>query len=153
MKLSRYLVFIIAASIMLLVAGSIVAQENKTEESRPAVAEPEVQWLWGEVVSIDAQNNLLLVKYLDYETDSEKEVTIGVDAKTAYENIKSLTDIKPQDNVSIDYVIGQDGKSVAKNISLEKPEAENPQKPSVQESEQAQNATLPQAAVGPGAGQ
>lgn len=123
MKLSKYFIFVAAACIILLVAGSIVAQENKLEEQSVAAVDPEVQWLWGEVVSIDAENNALLVKYLDYETDSEKQVVVGIDDKTVYEDVASLAEIKPQDNVSIDYVTSADGKAMAKNISIEKPEA------------------------------
>lgn len=123
MKLSKYFIFVAAACIILLVAGSIVAQENKLEEQSVAAVEPEVQWLWGEVVSIDAENNALLVKYLDYETDTEKQVVVGIDDKTIYEDVASLAEIKPQDNVSIDYITGADGKAIAKNISIEKPEA------------------------------
>jgi hypothetical protein len=123
MKLSKYFVFIVAASSILLITGSIAAQENKLEEQSVAAVEPEVQWLWGEVVSIDVQNNTLLVKYLDYETDSEKQVSVGIDDKTVYEDVASLAEIRPQDNVSIDYTIGAGEKLIAKNISIEKPEA------------------------------
>jgi hypothetical protein len=123
MKLSKYFVFIVAASSILLITGSISAQENKLEEQSVAAVEPEVQWLWGEVVSIDVQNNTLLVKYLDYETDSEKQVSVGIDDKTVYEDVASLAEIRPQDNVSIDYTIGAGEKLIAKNISIEKPEA------------------------------
>ncbi len=89
-----------------------------------AVTEPEAQWLWGEVISADIQKNELLVKCLDYETDQEKEVAIAVDDQTTYENIKALLEIKPQDTVSVDYIVNPEGKNIAKNISVEKPQAE-----------------------------
>jgi len=78
--------------------------------------------VWGEVVSTNPINNELLVKYVDYDTDSEKEITISTDDKTTYENAKSIDEIKVGDSVSIDYEISADGKNLAKNISLEKPE-------------------------------
>lgn len=84
---------------------------------------PEVQWIYGEVLSIDAANKAISVKYLDYETDQEKEIAMNVDAQTVYENIKSIEEIKPKDAVSIDYVVGAEGKNIAKKISLEKAEA------------------------------
>jgi hypothetical protein len=123
MKLSKYFIFAAAVMGMLLITGSIVAQQSELEDQSVAAVEPEVQWLWGEVVSIDAENNALLVKYLDYETDTEKQVAVGVDDKTVYEDIASLAEIRPQDNVSIDYITGAEGKLIAKNISIEKPEA------------------------------
>lgn len=121
------------------VAGSIEQQEPKvTEEQQapeaetmdqaPAVSkaegEPEVQWLWGEVVSVDIQNKELTVNYLDYETDQEREIKIVVDNNTTYENAKELLDIKPKDPISIDYMTNSEGKNIARNISIEKPEAE-----------------------------
>lgn len=87
-----------------------------------AASEPEVQWLWGEVVSVDNLKNELKVKYLDYETDTEKEILMSINEKTTFENAKSLSDIKPQDTVSIDYEVNSEGKNIVKNISVEKPE-------------------------------
>jgi len=92
--------------------------------------EPDIQWLWGEALSVDTQKNEIQVKYLDYETEQEKEATVIVDDKTTYENIKSLSDIKIKDTLSIDYVVSPEGKNIARNISIEKPEppAETPGK-------------------------
>jgi hypothetical protein len=79
-------------------------------------------WLWGEAVSVDTQNNEVRVKYQDYDTEEEKEMTIGVDEKTAFENVKSLAEIQPKDTLSIDYKVVSEGKNIAKNISVEKAE-------------------------------
>jgi len=75
------------------------------------------------VVSGDFQKNELVIKYVDYDTDMEKEVTVTASDKTTYENVKSLLEIKPQDMVSIDYTVDNQGRNIAKNISVEKPEA------------------------------
>lgn len=85
--------------------------------------EPDLQWLWGEVVSVDTQKNELSVKYLDYDTEQEKEIKIAVDDKTTYENTKSIAEIKQNDTVSIDYIVSPEGKNIARNISVEKPES------------------------------
>jgi hypothetical protein len=84
--------------------------------------EPETQWVWGEVASVDKQSKMLIVKYLDYETDQEKQLTVVIDDKTAFENIRALDDLKPLDTVSIDYLASSDGKNLVRNISVEKPE-------------------------------
>lgn len=84
--------------------------------------EPEMQWVWAEAVSVDSQKKTVLVKYLDYETDQEKEITIDIDDKTTYENINSIDSIQPKDVLSIDYMLNPDGRNVAKNISVEKSE-------------------------------
>ncbi len=79
-------------------------------------------WLYGEVDSVDIINKNIVLTYLDYDTDIEKQATIHADAKTVFENVKSLEEIKPQDMVSIDYVVGTEGSNLAVNISVEKPE-------------------------------
>lgn len=82
----------------------------------------DTQWLWGEVVYVDNQKNMLLVKYLDYDTDQEKEMLFSMDDKTAFENVKSSNEIKPRDAVSVDYVLTAGGLILAKKVSIEKPE-------------------------------
>lgn len=126
MKQKIGLVLGIITFLILIGATSLFSQEAAvTEEAVPPTqAELETQWLWGEVISVDTQKNELLIKCLDYETDQEKEVAITVDDKTTYENIKALLEIKPQDTVSVDYIVNPEGKNIAKNISVEKPQAE-----------------------------
>ena len=80
----------------------------------------DVRWLWGEASSIDTQKDEIFIRYIDYETEEEKEMTITVDENTSYENIESLSKIKPQDTLSIEYIVSPEGKNLAKNISFEK---------------------------------
>ncbi|MDD4894440.1 MAG: hypothetical protein PHW54_03905 [Candidatus Omnitrophica bacterium] len=98
-------------------------EEGGAPPVQEAYVEPEMQWLWGETVSVDTAARKILIKYLDYETDTEKEITIDVNDKTTFENINSMDGIKPADILSIDYVSGPDGKNTARNISVEKPES------------------------------
>jgi len=120
-------VFLVLISFYAAFSQEAATEATPTQE--PAVTqpqtpmEPETQWVWGEVSRVDPEKNEVVVKYLDYETDQEKEITLGVDEKTTYENIKSLAEIKPKDTLSIDYVVTSDGKNMAKNISVEKAEA------------------------------
>lgn len=96
-----------------------VSLESPLEGQGPLV-ESELQWLWGEVVSVDAPGKKLTVKYLNYETDSEENMTIALDDKTVLENIQGLADLQPKDTLSIDYVMNTSGESIARNINLEK---------------------------------
>lgn len=115
----------ILISLFFFSAHPAFSQQNTANEPPAAagtVTEPEMQWIWGEVVSIDAPNNTITVKYLDYESDTEKDIVITADDKTTYENAKSLSDIKQKDTVSVDYLGSPAGKNLAKNISVEKPE-------------------------------
>lgn len=118
----------------------ILAQEQKPQEAAvitesqeaaglteseeiPETIEPQqVLWLWGEVISVDPNARQMLVKYFDDETDLEKEISINVDDKTIFENVKSLDEIEARDTVSIDYVMNADGQNIARNINTEKVE-------------------------------
>ncbi|MCM8795293.1 MAG: hypothetical protein NC928_01165 [Candidatus Omnitrophica bacterium] len=99
---------ILGMGICLVLSNLVFAQETETE------------WVWGEVKSIDTQKKEILLKYLDYDTDEEKEITISVNEYTVFENVKSLDEIKLNDALSIDYVTTAEGKNLAKNISVEK---------------------------------
>ena len=120
MKVKQGIILLISIVSLIFLSGNF----NYAQEALPAEtsAEPETLWLWGEVVSVDAATSQIAVKYFDYETDSEKEISIGTDTKTTYENVKSIDELKPADTVSIDYIISASGENVAKNISVERPE-------------------------------
>jgi hypothetical protein len=126
-----FMFFFVLANVCPLFSQEQAATEQPTAQQAPAakpaasevLSEPEVQWIWGDVVSVDAAAKKVQVKYLDYETDTEKEISIETDAKTTYENANSLEEIKAQDTLSIDYMMNADGKNIAKNISVEKPES------------------------------
>jgi len=125
MKLYRHLILAVAVFSVTVSLNTTpgLAEGNATKPGEAlSLGEPDILWLWGEVNSIDSDKGIISVKYLDYETDTEKEAVIYADAKTTYENAKSLTDIKPKDIVSVDYVTGAQGSSIARNISVERPE-------------------------------
>jgi len=82
----------------------------------------DMQWAWGEVTNLDNQAKTVTLKYLDYETDQEKDLVLTVDAKTTFENIKGFDELKLKDTLSVDYAVGLDNNNIAKNISFEKPD-------------------------------
>lgn len=123
MKIKINLVLGLISSFILISTAIVFSQETvEKPAAQEMLLEPETQWIWGDVVSVDTTAQKILVKYLDYETDTEKEINIDVDDKTNYENVKSVDEIKPQDILSIDYIINPDGRNIAKNISVERPE-------------------------------
>ena len=156
MKPGKWVIYFAILSGMFLsnMGLSLAAGEKATEPQALAVNENEFQWVWGEVVAVDPTKSELSVKYLDYESDTEKQMTLSVDEKTTYENVKSLSEIKPQDTVSIDYSSPVGGKNIARNVSVEKPEAtpamEEPA--AVKEEPKAAEAAAPQAQDQPAAG-
>ncbi|MBU1727626.1 MAG: hypothetical protein KJ880_08360 [Candidatus Omnitrophica bacterium] len=105
--------------------GLCFAQESEdmnvmNEDIMAPMAQVEPQWQYFEVVSVDPANKSIVVKYLDYDTDQQKQMMIAVDEKTTYENAASLNEIKPEASIGVDYVVDSTGKNIATNISLEK---------------------------------
>lgn len=129
MKYNNILVLCIIASFLSAAPVLSFGEEEAApkQADRDTQTSFDMQWLWGEVSSIDIQKGELSVQYLDYDTDQDKEVTVEADDKTTYENVSSLIDIKPGDTVSVDYLSFPDEKNVAKKISVEKPETSSQQ--------------------------
>lgn len=123
LKIAGVLIVLILAG-----AGLALSEDQITEPNALAAAttqennDSNTQWVWGEVTAVDALAKTITLKYLDYETDQEKEIVLTVDDSTAYDNVKSLEEIQLKDNLSVDY-ISKDGKNIAKSISLEKSES------------------------------
>lgn len=125
MRLNKVLVLIIGAFLILIGTNIAFSKEENISQAplvQESSSESDVQWIWGEVTSVDAANNKVNVKYLDFENDIEKEIDITADEKTAYDNIGSINQLKPNDIVSIDYTSAPGGVNIAKNVSIEKPE-------------------------------
>lgn len=122
--------FIILITVITLIAfaeeppaASVNPPAASAEQPAGPKSENETQWAWGEVTSLDYQARTLTLKYLDYETDQEKDLVLTVDEKTAFENIKNFDEIKINYTLSVDYMVGSDGKNIAKNINFEKPDS------------------------------
>jgi len=112
---------LVALACLALNSSYIFAADVVNADPAPASGQQEgdTLWLWGEVSNIDVPNKTLTVKYLDYDTDQEKEATLVVDDKTVFENVAGLSEIQPKDEVSVDHLlIGQ--QDIAKNVSVEK---------------------------------
>ena len=74
MRIKGGFIFILIAAAIAFVFLNMhlnIAQGRPEIEEALAPSEPDVQWLWGEVISVDIQNMSLSVKYLDYEEDRE----------------------------------------------------------------------------------
>jgi len=116
--------------IMVTIAGGIAFAEEAavtpadsvtvtSDQQLAAQKESDMQWVWGEVTNLDNQAKTVTLKCFDYETDQDKELVLVVDGKTILENIKDFNDLKLNDALSVDYIIGADNKNIAKNISFE----------------------------------
>jgi hypothetical protein len=102
--------------------GAGPANSEIIDPNRPPNIESELQWAWGEVTNLDSQARTVTLKYLDYETDEEKEMVLVVNEGTTFENVKDFNELKVKDTLSVDYINTVDNRSVAKTISFEKPD-------------------------------
>ena len=121
-----FIILIVVSALFAFAEEPVVAPKDVTvsadQQAVPKNAN-DTQWAWGEVTNVDLAAKTLTLKYLDYESDQEKDLVLTVDEKTTFENIKTLDDVKIKDTLSIDYVVAADGKNIAKNINFEQPDA------------------------------
>lgn len=129
--MKRNILVAVVAAILLISPNALLSQDETSKLQKLAGGEdaPDLQWLWGEVVSVDLAGKAVIVKYPDYETEKDKEMTVVADDKTVYENIVSLEDLKPNDMVSIDYKVGAHGKNVVERLSVERLQEEGAMQP------------------------
>jgi len=113
-------VCVVAIAVIFAGATAALPQGAQPQKDSASANNLEPQWLWGEVVSVNTQSKTIQVKYLDYDTDIEKELVLTVDGQTKYENASGLDEIKPQDTISVDYIVSPDGVNLAAAISVEK---------------------------------
>ncbi len=105
-------------------APAVKVEAPKVMEVKPVAEETkELKWVWGEVSSVDAVNNKIMVKYLNYDSDAEETLNIAVDSATRFENAEGVNAVKVGDNVGVDYMLNVNGEAVAKSITLEKAES------------------------------
>ncbi|MCM8792542.1 MAG: hypothetical protein NC826_05335 [Candidatus Omnitrophica bacterium] len=113
MSIRLTILWLMVGVVIILSTTLLFCQEELIQE------DVDYLWVWGEVMNVDIQNKVINIKYLDYETDTEKELYLVVDNKTTYEGVNSLLEIRPSDIISVDYVAVGD-KNIARNISVEK---------------------------------
>ncbi|MCM8789879.1 MAG: hypothetical protein NC916_02525 [Candidatus Omnitrophica bacterium] len=124
MKKGIFLVmcFVFLTFTLCLAQSKSTAEPATPETETPTPEEAQTQWVWGEVVSVDTVAKTIAVKYLDYETDQEKEIILETSPDATYENVSSFEEIMAKDLVSVDYIVSPEGKNIARNISVEKQE-------------------------------
>ncbi|MBU2540407.1 MAG: hypothetical protein KJ593_00745 [Candidatus Omnitrophica bacterium] len=125
---------ILLLSILFFISNFTCAQESNqdleidisSEESPDVVLEEEasslkeIKWVWGEVIGVDSLKEELSIRYLDYDSDAEKDRVFIFDKDSKFENITSLENIEAGDSAGIDYYIDETGKNIIKSISIEK---------------------------------
>ena len=80
--------------------------------------EEDMGYSYGTVVSVNEPKREIVLTEYDYETEEEFSVIYSVDPNVKLENVSVLKDIKPNDQVDVEYVIKEDGKKIIKNITV-----------------------------------
>lgn len=102
-----------------------VVEETVVEidEADPEALKAGEMAIYGEVQSVDAAAGTMDVQYYDYDSDSEKTLTVAVTDATTMENAASLAGITKGDWADVVYVT-KDGKDTATLVTVEKEELE-----------------------------
>ncbi|MFA6079590.1 MAG: hypothetical protein WC779_07605 [Candidatus Omnitrophota bacterium] len=101
-------------------APVVTPQAPAAPEDESAAKTNEIS-IYGEVQGVDVSANSMNVQYYDYDTDEEKTITLFCGNNTKFENAVLLNDVKKGDWVDAAYE-PQDGKNIAKLVSVEKEE-------------------------------
>lgn len=136
MKSSHLKVLFVFCMLVSLVAAPAISQDTGNTpaatqvESSPAPApviipQDKEMAIYGEVQTINVQENTLAVQYYDYDSDSEKTADIAINTGTKLENAIVLSDIKRGDWVDVTYT-STGGKFAAKVVTVEKEEVPAP---------------------------
>ena len=80
--------------------------------------EEDVEYSYGTVIKVDVSKSEITVAEYGYEIDEEIAVTYSVAPDVEFENLNALEEITTGAYIDIEYVIGKDGKKIAKFISV-----------------------------------
>jgi len=94
-------------------------EEDSIAGGAPVQDKPEVESIYGEVLSVNEANNSISVQYYDYDTDEEESIELEFDKDTKLENAAALKDIKAGDWVDADYSSSPLGKKIAGAVKVE----------------------------------
>lgn len=138
-KYKENIFLIIILSVLFIGANTAFSQDSVPAEQSGEVVTQNSQWAMGEIINVDSAANKFDLKEYDFDSETEKTITVTVTGQTNYVNALALTDLKSGDVVSVDYRVGPQGDNIADNVSLEKE----------QDSEVALPSAQPQTAAAP----
>lgn len=112
--MGKYLAVLAVGAMLLMLACVSSAQEE------------EMSYSFGIVGKVDISKNAIVVSEYDWEKEEETkiDVTYSVAPDAEFENVSSLEGIASGDEISIEYLVDEAGKKIAKFISIYKEESE-----------------------------
>jgi len=121
-RLVIVIVIVLALSMISLGLDIAFAEGNSNIEGSEAgevSTQSEVQ-LWGQVISVDPVYNQITVKPVYSQDNAKKRLILTVNQDTSYENASSLSQIGPNDYLSVEYIATANGGYLAKYIYRQK---------------------------------
>lgn len=97
-----------------------IKKNQETLSEQEDIVEVGAGWAWGDVLFIDKEAGQFVVNYLDYNKLIKVDIVLCVDGKTVFENAQGLGQIKIDDNVSVDYIVTDSGKNIARLVTVDR---------------------------------
>lgn len=116
--MGKYLAVLAVGAMLLMLPWVSLAQEEEKAG--------EVSYSFGIAGKADTSKNELVVSEYDWEKEEETKINItySVPPDAEFENVSSLGEIASGDEISIEYLVDEAGKRIAKFISVYKEESE-----------------------------
>lgn len=115
---------VLAVLLGVLLATGVMVCPSVFSQGTTGTEEISSMELSGEVVSVDIEKSLVVVKYLvDEANQTYEEMTFKVDASIAAiekgEKTVSLSDLKSADKVTVKYTVDDKGNNIVESIMVE----------------------------------
>lgn len=114
---------ILSAIILSLAVVLLYAVDSSAQDEQSAVLNQsltDVQEAYGEVASIDAAASTISITEYDYEKDEDVNKTYKVDKAAAFENVKSLAEVKTGDWVALTLKPQKGATPIATSVYVER---------------------------------
>ena len=137
----RYALVTVLLLAIFVAAGAYAQDKQETvqpqspaavEAAAPVVSQPQEISIYGEVKSVNAAANSMMIQYYDYDSDEEKTIEITADSGTKMENAAAIGDVKQGNWADVIYTVSG-GKNMAKSVIVEKEEEAPAETPKAEE--------------------
>ena len=80
--------------------------------------EEDIEYVYGTVITVNEAKNEIVVSEQDWESETEVTVTYSIAPTAELEGVESITEIKPDMSVEIEFITDKSGKKVAKSVGV-----------------------------------
>jgi len=115
-------------SVFFIFIFTTISVSASNDRSPPSAerGQPEVLFVYGEVVAIDGIWNSVTIRHFDYTVLKNDDLEIALKETTEWENVPGMRQLNIGDWAGVTYVIQPNGNRMAESISVEKTEKKIP---------------------------